>query len=109
MNTFNEASDTSDNSSEWACSSSSDEEDVEAAATNQSMFTLSTAALLLGANQMGMLDTAPARAPRRWQKRPDRQGTDLFNTMLYSWPKVGVAEQDRNYTRKFRVDKQHFD
>ena len=56
--TFNEASGTSaDDSSEWACWSSSDEEDVmEAAATSQCMFTLSTAALLLGANQMGVLE-----------------------------------------------------
>ena len=74
---------------------------MEAATTSQSMFTLSTAALLLGANQMGMLDTTPVRAPRRWQRRPDREGTDLFAAMLYNWPKVGVTEEDRTILRRF--------
>lgn len=82
---------------------------MEAAAASQAMFTMSTAVLLLSANQMRMLDTTPVRAQRRWQRRPDRKGTDLFDTMQHSWPRVGVAEQDKNYTQKFRIDKQTFD
>ena len=81
MNNFNEASDTSDNSSEWALSSSSDEEDVmEAAATNQSMFTQSTGALLLGAHQMGMLDTASAREhmPSKIVRIPEEKAAANF-------------------------------
>ena len=55
IKSLEEASDTSDNSSKWARSSSFDEEDVmEAAATYQSIFTQSTAALLLGAHHMSM-------------------------------------------------------
>ena len=67
MYSFN---DTSDDSADWAGSSSPDEEDLmEAAAAADAMFVQSVGSLLLGADQMGMLDTAPARAPRRWRVR----------------------------------------
>lgn len=56
----------------------------EAEAASNAMFVQSVGSLLLGADQMGMLDTAPARAPRRWRVRPDREGTDMYNTMLNS-------------------------
>lgn len=82
---------------------------MEATAASDAMYAQSVGSLLLGANHLGMLDTAPLRAPRRWQVKPDRAGTDLFHTMVHSWPTVGAAEEDKNYVQRFRVDKQTFD
>ena len=63
--------------SDMAGSSDSSEDDLMEVGASDGTFLQSLQTFVLAADYMGMLDTQPVRAARRWQVKRDRKHTDM--------------------------------
>ena len=93
----------------FSCSESSDSEEedlLEQQSELDANLMQDAQTALLSAEYVGMIDVAPARAPRRWQKK--HHTNDFYVEMEEAWPRYGVVEVDKEYILHFRVDKQTF-
>ena len=107
VRTMNESDmdiESADSDSELLTSSDSSDDDLNDQEAASGAEFVHARLFTLISDYMGMIDTRPRRARRRWQVRPG-----CSQDTLETWPDLDAVEEDKNYREEFRVDKQTFD